>query len=85
MTMPSSQSPSLLKIIISKMKETKIEGIGFLNNPCERCNNGENLRCSEPCKKYKDTGHDHYCPDCCREHKIYPETVLIPHDNGEKK
>jgi hypothetical protein len=55
------------------MKSIKIKGIGFLNNPCERCDDGKNLRCSEPCLKYKDVGHSHECPDCGRKNEISSE------------
>ena len=41
------------------MKKVFLSGVGFLDKPCERCNDGKSLHCSEPCKKYKDTGHSH--------------------------
>lgn len=58
------------------MKSVKLEGTAFLNNPCVRCNDGSHLECSEPCMKYRKTGHDHFCPDCGRERKIYPEIIV---------
>ena len=55
------------------MKKVFLSGVGFLDKPCERCNDGKSLHCSEPCKKYKDTGHSHECPDCERLFDIEAE------------
>lgn len=65
-----------------KQKYTEISGISYLNNPCERCRDGELLRCSEPCLRYAAIGHVHECPDCGRKIEVGAEVEIEDKSNN---